>query len=246
MVYTKKVGFKTKLGYSKGRAGRTYTRKKTTVKAVAKQVAKSVIHRIAENKRFTLGYEDLDVRGLTKYYINPIQHVAKGTNENNRVGDVMTNVRLQLSMSYFHNGVNNLGVKLWQGSALRVLVIKSHKRNPTLVGQWSSTPVTAGVFDNLFASDFGGSYSPVNLQDYTLLADQTLHSTTPDGALNNGVPAQLRWNIPLCKRWSYLDNDVYGKFNNIYVIVTVSGVQTSSTDYMGKLQCNGYLTWEDM
>lgn len=246
MVYTKKVGFKTKLGYSKGRAGRTYKRKTNTVKKVATAAAKKVIHRMAENKRLVLNYGDLTLGTTTYYYINPLQHVVKGTNEDQRIGDVMTNVRLQLSMSYFHNGSNFSGTKLWDGSKLRVLVFKSHKRNSTAVGGWTSTPPAGGNFDGLFSNTFHGSFAPVNTHDYTLLADQTLSSHTTTTALNNGVPDTLRWNIPLCKRWQYLDNDVYGKFNNIYVLITVSGINGGSSDTMGKVQCSGYLTWEDM
>lgn len=246
MVYTKKVGFKTKLGYSKGRAGRTYKRKSKVVKKIATQVAKTVVHRMAENKRLILDYQDLALGTTTLYYINPIQHVAKGTNEDQRVGDVMTNVRLQLSMSYFHVGSNFIGTKMWDGSNLRVLVVKSHKRNTTLGNQWTATPPTGGNFNGLFSNNFHGSFAPVNLHDYTLLADQTLSSHTNTTNINNGVPSTLRWNIPLCKRWQYLDNDVYGKYNNIYVIITASNVDGTTTDTIGRVQCSGYLTWEDM
>lgn len=244
MVYTKKVNFKTKT--NRVLAKKTnYTRKANT-KKIAAQVAKTVVHRMAENKRLTLDYQDLALGTTSLYYINPLQHVAKGTNEDQRVGDVMTNVRLQLAISYFHTGTSFAGTKLWDGSKLRILVIKSHKRNTTLGNQWTATPPTGGNFNGLFSNNFHGSFAPVNLHDFTLLADKTLSSHTNTTNLNYGVPSTMRFNIPLCKRWQYLDNDVYGKFNNIYVIITASNIDGSTTDTIGKIQCSGYLTWEDI
>jgi len=238
MVYTKKVGFKTKK--------KTYKQSNKTVVKMAAKVANRVARRMAENKRLRIDYADLALGTCLLYYINPIQHVVKGTSEDQRVGDVMTNVRLQLSMSYFHTGTNFVGTKLWQGSKLRVLVIKSHKRNTTSVSSWTSTPPVGGNFDGLFSNGYHGSFAPVNLHDYTILADKTLTSTTPDGANNYGIPATMRFNISLAKQWRYLDNDVYGKFNNIYVIITASNIDGVATDIIGKIQCSGYLTWEDL
>jgi len=131
MVYKKRVNFKTKTNRYIAKMS-----KSRSVKKIASAAAKTVARRMAENKRLVVDYQDLALGTTSLYYINPLQHVAKGTNEDQRVGDVMNNVRLQLAMSYFHTGTNFAGTRLWQGSKLRVLVVKSHKRNTTLGNQW--------------------------------------------------------------------------------------------------------------
>lgn len=246
MVFRRRVRFTSKVGYGAGRAGRTHRARPRSVKAVAKRVVNTTLARRIERKRFTLSFADLAMGATTFYFVNPIQHIPQGVDDNQRIGDKMTNVRLQLGLEYYHVGTAPLGAQLWQGSVLRVIVFKSRRQVPTVVNAWTSkNPTDVSGFPLLFAEPFHGSMSPINTHDYTVLRDVAIKSSTPDGGGTFGVPRTIRMSIPLAKEWRYLDGDVYGKFNNIYVLVVASAVNGSNTDTVGQLQASGYLSWAD-
>lgn len=217
------------------------------VKAIAKRVVKSAMARNVERKRLMFGIGDTDLGHTTMYYISPLQHIVKGTDDVNRIGEKISNVRLNLGLEYYHNGVDSFGgTYKFQGSKLRVLVVKSNRQLTTLPGAWTSTPPGGGsALPSLFAENYHGSFSPVNTHEYTILYDRTVSSYKTDSTNNNGVPGLLRFSIPLAKQWRYLDNSVYGKFNNIYIVCTVSNVGGISSDFAGKVQASGYISWTD-
>lgn len=216
------------------------------MKAIAKRVVKSAMARKIERKRLKIGIGDTDLGHTTMYYISPLQHIVKGTDEGNRIGEKISNVRLNLGLEYYHNGVDFTGTYKFQGSKLRVLVVKSNRQLTTSVGAWTDTvPGVGSTLPDLFAENYHGSFSPVNTHDYTILYDRTVSSHKTDSTNNEGVPGILRMSVPLAKQWRYLDNSIYGKFNNIYVVCTVSNIGGISSDYAGTVQASGYISWTD-
>lgn len=221
-------------------------RQPKTIKAIAKRVVKNQLARAVERKRLTINMDDLALGATTYYVLNPLQHVAMGTEEFQRVGDKMTNVRLQLGFQYYHVGTAPLGAQLWQGSVLRVLVFKSRRQVSTTTPAWTSkNPSDSSGFPKLFSGINQGTSQPVNTHDYTVLYDRTMKSSTPNGGGTFGIPSVMRISVPLAKSWRYADGDVYGKFNNIYVLVVAQGITGGNADTIGRLQCGGFLTWTD-
>lgn len=222
-------------------------RQPKTIKAIAKRVVKTQMARSVERKRMPVLMNDLSLGATTYYIMNPLQHISLGTAENQRIGDKLSNVRLQLGFQYYHVGTAPLGAQLWQGSVLRILVFKSRRQVATASASWTSkTPVDASGFPNLFPGINQGTSQPVNTHEVTVLYDRTMKSSTPNGGGNFGIPSVMRITVPLAKSWRYLDTDSgYGKFNNIYVLVVAQGVTGSGNDTIGNLQCSGYLTWTD-
>lgn len=241
MVYKKKMVV---------RRRRTY--KPKSMKAIAKRVVKTTLSRRIERKRLPVLLEDLSMGATAYYYINPISHIVEGTDESQRVGDKLSNVRLQLGIQYYHVGTAPLGAQLWQGSQLRVIVFKTRQQNTTTPGAWTQkTANDATGFPSLFANQFQGTSAPVNTHEFTVLYDRTIKSSTPNGGGNFGIPVTHRMSIPLAKSWRYTpvapltSGPYYGKFNNIYVLVVAQGVTGSINDTVGRLQAAGYLTWSD-
>lgn len=223
--------------------------RQATVKAVASRVVKRAIARTLEHKRLGIVMPDLDVYHLHQYVMAPLSIVAKGVEEYQRVGDQIHNVYLNLGLSYFHIGLQNGLTRVWNGSKLRVIVIKSNRVLGTGMS-WSDQNATSGTFPKLMAESLQGSVSPINTHDYTVLADRTLSSMNNwDVQGTYGAPATLRLRLSLGKQVRFQDTLVSGypvaKGTQIYVIVTASNVQSATTDIAGKLQCSGYLSFTD-
>lgn len=233
----------------KGRR-RTYRRRRpATVKAVAKRVVKRAIARTLEHKRLTLVLPDLDAYHNRQYVFAPLSILAKGTEEYNRIGDQVHNVYLHLSFAYYHIGMQNALTRIWNGSKLRILVIRSNRVLGTGVA-WSDNHPTTGNFPKLLAEPFQGSMSPVNTHDYTVIADRTVSSSQSwDVAGTYGNPGVAKLRLPLGKQVRFQDTLVSGypvsKGTQVYVIITASNVQSTVSDLAGKVQCSGYLSFTD-
>lgn len=227
-----------------------FRRKHPVMKAVAKAVVRSALAKAIERKHLLMDFTDLVVKPETFYVCNPIAPISKGTNEHERIGDKISNVRLQLGLCYWHLGSTYAQgtAPVYSGSTLRVIVFKSNLQLNPGVATWSAQLPNAGAFPKFFSQPLHPSSSPVNTHDYTILSDRRISShrnffTTYESF---GTPAIHKMNVNLAKSFQYGDNTVnYGKTTNIYVMVVVSMVGATSADIAGRLQCDGYLTWTD-
>lgn len=242
------------------RPQRTYRRRRRNVarrhplmKAVAKTVVKRALSRTVERKNSLQLFADEQLKSTIAYFYNPMKFIVKGEQPTQRVGDKLSNVSMDLALSYWHEGIpyGSATDSEWAGSTLRVLVVKTPLRvstGSTLV--WNQSLPGAAVMKNLFHNEFQGSFSPVNRYDYQVLFDRTVssHKNYYTSYPSFGTPGQLRVRIPLAKQFRYTSIGTEGEFStqhNIYVIVTVSGVGSDDTDKMGRLQFSTNVSWTD-
>lgn len=242
----------------KGAMKRRRTRRPRTVKAIAKRVVKNVLSKQVERKYKTFLMGDKQVMGTVLHWFNPLYKLTKGDNPDQRVGDKLSNVRLDLALSYWHEGLpyGESANLAWLGSRLRVIVFKTRQRipeSPDATGYSNSLPVI-GEFKGLFLNDFQGSFAPINKHDYTVVYDKTMSSYKPffTSYASFGVPAQMRVSIPLCKefRFSSLGKDdlagtAWSTQSNYYVAVVSSAVSADDVDKIGRLQSMARLSWTD-
>ena len=227
---------------------RRLARRHPVMRAVAKQVVKTALSRVVERKKFNILPEDLSMGATTYYQINPMQAVVEGVEEFRRIGDKISNVRLQMGLMYYHVGTAPLGAQLWQGSKLRVLIVKSRRQliPPTTVTNWKEEFPSGGQLPGLFLNAYQCSSSPVDTHNYTVLYDKTLApSSTPNGGGNFGIPVVHRFSKTLAKSFRFVEGTSFGKFSNIYVVVCASGVTGGNADTVGRLQCASAISWND-
>lgn len=98
----------------------------------------------------------------------------------------------------------------------------------------------------LFINAYQSSSSPIDTHNYTVLYDKLLPaSSTPNGGGNFGIPVVHRFSKTLAKQFRYTEGTSFGKFSNIYVIVTASGVTGGNNDTIGRLQTAATISWSD-
>ena len=227
---------------------RRLARKHPVMRAVAKQVVKTALRSTVERKRFNILPLDLSMGATTYYQINPMQAIVEGVEDYRRIGDKISNVRLQMGLMYYHVGTAPLGAQLWQGSKLRVLIVKSRRQLTPggTVTDWKNEDPISGQLPGLFLNAFQSTSSPVDTHNYTVLYDKTLApSSTPNGGGNFGIPVVHRFSKTLAKSFRYVEGTSFGKFSNIYVIVTASGVTGGNNDTIGRLQTAAGISWTD-
>lgn len=225
-------------------------KKQTVMKAVAKRVVKNALARTLEHKRIALLLPDRDVYYTTQYVFNPISSIAKGTSEDNRIGDQIHNAYLNLAFSFFHTGLQSGTTRVWNGTKLRIVVIRSNKQLGTGIN-WVASHPTTGDFQKLFAEPLQSSISPVNTHDYTVLADRTISSHYDWDTIGTyAAPGVAKLRVNLGKQIRFQDNPGPGgyamtKGTQVYVIMTASNVQSGTSDLAGKVQVSGYLSFTD-
>lgn len=227
---------------------RRLARKHPVMRAVAKQVVKTALRSTIERKRFNILPLDLSMGAVTYYQINPMQAIVEGVEDFRRIGDKISNVTLNMGLMYYHVGTAPLGAQLWQGSKLRVLIVKSRRQvSPAgTVTDWKSEDPVTGQLPGLFINAFQSSSSPVDTHNYTVLYDKLLPaSSTPNGGGNFGIPVVHRFSKTLAKSFRYTGGTAFGKFSNIYVIVSASGVTGGNNDTIGRLQTAATISWSD-
>ncbi|AXH75569.1 MAG: capsid protein [Cressdnaviricota sp.] len=228
-----------------------------TMKAVAKRVVKTALSRQVERKSRIIQLADKQIKGTVVHWLNPLYYIPKGDQSYERLGDKLTNPRLELSLSYFHEGLpyGTTTDSSWLGSKLRVVVFKTRQQlTPDDADGWTDSIPGIGAVKNLFLNDYQGSFSHLNRHDYTIMYDRTVSSMKPfyTSYPSFGPPGQLRTVISLGKEFRYTGmgaNDIagtaWGTHSNIYLAVVASGVNSSDVDKMGRLQCTYRISWTD-
>lgn len=236
MVYTKNVGFKTKVGYTKSRAGRTFTKgkkkaplTKTETKAVA-SIAKKVMNKNVEHKYIVKGLEDTALLCSNIYAFNPMGNVVYGTGTDNRIGEQINNVVLRVKLAY-----SNIGqkvdiptyLKLWNQSRLRIMVIKTKRQLTNVSNVWTDITTLIGRTDSAAARDSCIFYQPTGWaypyhsgmsdvrkdNDFKVLYDKYITSAgnqdsqTIAGNIQNGFFKDARFSVPL-GRFEYEEANV--------------------------------------
>ena len=227
---------------------RRLARKHPVMRAVAKQVVKTALRSTIERKRFNILPLDLSMGATTYYHINPMQAIVEGIEDFRRIGDKISNVTLNMGLMYYHVGTAPLGAQLWQGSKLRVLIVKSRRQltPATSVTNWKDEDPISGQLPGLFINAFQSSSSPIDTHNYTVLYDKLLSpSSTPNGGGNFGIPVVHRFSKVLAKSFRFTEGTQFGKFSNIYVIVSASGVTGGNADTIGRLQTASTISWSD-
>lgn len=230
------------------RPKRRVAKRQPGMKAIAKRVVKNALSRQVERKRLDILPLDLSMGTTTFYQINPMQAIVEGVEDFKRIGDKISNVRLTMGLMYYHVGTAPLGAQLWQGSKLRVLIVKSRRQltPPANVADWKSEDPISGQLPGLFINAYQSTSSPIDTHNYTVLYDRTLApSSTPNGGGNFGIPVVHRFTKTLAKSFRYTEGTAFGKFSNIYVVVTASGVTGGNNDTIGRLQTAARLSWTD-
>lgn len=168
----KNVGFKTKLGYSKNRAGRTYTKKKALTKPETKavaQIAKQVVQRNIEHKNIQVGIVDTQLENYKVYCLNPLTAITNGTGDNERLSDKIQNVKLRFKLIYNHGGYNSsTRVRLCPDSMLRVLVVRTKRQFTLNNSVWTDITATVGKTDTAAGRDDSMFYQPDYPYPYNL------------------------------------------------------------------------------
>ena len=227
---------------------RRLARRHPVMRAVAKQVVKTALSKTMERKRFNILPLDLSMGTTTFYQLNPMQAIVEGIEEYRRIGDKISNVKLTMGLMYYHVGTAPLGAQLWQGSKLRVLIVKSRRQlTPAVsVTNWKDEDPVSGQLPGLFLNQYQGSSSPVDTHNYTVLYDKLLApSSTPNGGGNFGIPVVHRFSKTLAKSFRFVEGTSFGKFSNIYVVIVASGVTGGNNDTIGRLQTAASISWND-
>lgn len=236
---------------------RRVAKRQPAMKAIAKRVVKTALSRQVERKYKTFLFQDKQVMSTVLHWFNPLYSVTKGDDPDQRVGDKLTNVRLDLAMSYWHEGLpyGETVNSEWLGSRLRVIVFRTRQRitpSPDATGYSNSLPAI-GAVKGLFLNEYQGSFAPINKFDYHVVYDRTLSSKKDfyTSYPSFGAPAQLRVSIPLAKEFRYSSLEpvsgqtVWGTGSNYYVAVVASGIGSDDVDKMGRLQSMARLSWTD-
>lgn len=242
MVYRRKKVYR--------RRRKTLARRHPVMKAVAKSVVKRAMSKHIERKERLILMGDKVIRPTVLHWFNPIASIPSGEEASERVGDVINNVRLNLGLSYWHEGNPYGSVEpSWHGSKLRIIVFKTRQQLVATPdsGGWSDSLPAIGLIKGLFLNDFQGAFSEINRHDYTVLYDKTVSSVKQffTNYASFGVPGQMRFSIPLAKQFRFSSLSQFGTQSNIYVAVVTSAINSDDVDSMGRLQMSGKITWQD-
>jgi len=250
MAIAKSVGFKTKVGYSKGRAGRTYTKRKQaltkTEKVEVKKIAKRVLSANVEHKYNMQSTVEFVARCQDIYALNPMGTLTLGTDSGSRIGEAINNVTLRVKMSYVHLGtkVSIPNSKLWPRSQLRVMVVRTKRQLTNTNIVFTDITSTVGKTDSALARDNCLFYQPngwsnpfhVAIQDirkdndYRVIYDNVLTSDLTHGYTDvvsgnfipNGKFVNSKFTVKLGKFEYEESNAAYARkgLDNVYIIVS--------------------------
>jgi len=213
-----------------------------TKKSTVKKIVKSTINRQIETKTLQFGCNDTTINYVTQYYTDPAQYIVAGSSQGQRIGNKLTNVYMRLALTYTHTDL-----ALFQGSCLRVLVIKTDQKYPNVGGGAWNTSAGLTAFEWLFSAQTDMSAAITNKYDYTILKDMTIKSHRNYSTIS-GVPNHRVLNLKL-GNLNYEADQVsgvaYQKFRNTYILVGVSNIGTSSANAAGILSANGFLYFKD-
>lgn len=209
---------------------------------VALARAKRWMRLVSERKRVFIGMNDLQVKFINGYFMNPMSWSVIGTGPNQRIGDKISDVYLNLGFQYVHNSAAT-----WEGSCLRIVIFKSQVAVGSLTSSWNSAG--SSNFPDLF-NDYNQISSTPTLRDnYVILYDKVIRSTRQLTGSSNGQPAVHRFNKKLCTTAQFetynIAGTVYLKGFNYFVMVGASAVGSVNTDNVGQLQVDGFLYFRD-
>lgn len=209
-----------------------------------RQYTKRMINRQIETKHVHINMSDRSMLYLNWYYFRPLQAIAPGTGEGQRIGDTITNVFLDLGIYFTFSGLAN-----FCNQVLRVMIVATDKEISVAPGAWAITPTTSGNFDTVTASGFHVSSAPADKSDYVILYDRKI-SVAQTGAVAASPPHKvIRIRKKLCQRAVYKEELIggisYNKIRNYYVLVGASGESTTGATSLGSMQCSGFVYFKD-
>ena len=200
-------------------------------------IAKRVISHLTERKHLNINRDDIiNMLAQAWYYLDPMQFMVVGTGDGQRIGSKVSDCWLHLSFQWNHTSTN------WNGSRVRILVIRAEQQLPNLPATWSSTASAGGLFPNLLTNDFQLSNAYPVGHDYTILADKFVVSKRDYNTPNYGTPGLKRFRVKL-GNMTYENTAVggvnYQKGRNVYVLVGHCNAAVSPLDALGTLQFSG-------
>lgn len=220
---------------------RKYVRNSRRPTKTIKKIVKQTLGRQIERKTLQIGRDDTNMKYITQYFWDPMQSIVAGSGQGQRIGNKITDVYLNLSLTYTHT--DNA---LYQGSGVRVLLLKTDQKYANFPTGWAANN-TLTAFEWLFSSQYDMTGAVTNKYDYTILKDMVIRSHR-NIAGASGVPTtrHLRYKIGTAIYEADLISGVaYQKFRNIYVFCGISNAATANTDPAGNLVCNGFISFKD-
>lgn len=210
-----------------------------------RQYTKRMINRQIETKHTHVGMTDINMNYRTWYYFRPLQLIAPGTAEGQRIGDTISNVYLDLGIYYSQV----VGVGKFCNQDIRVLIVATDKEISVPAGAWATTPAQGGLFDTVTASGFHISSAPADKTDYVIVYDRR-YTVAQTGANSASQPHRvIRIRKKLCARAVYKEELAGGisfnKVKNYYVLIGGSAIGMLTTDSMGDMQASGFVYFKD-
>lgn len=209
-----------------------------------RQYTKRMINRQIETKHVHIDHADKAMNYLTWYYFRPLQAIVPGTGQNQRIGDTITNVYMDLGLDFYYSG--SVAV---DSAVLRVMIIGTDKEISVAPGAWAQTPTVAGNFDSVTANGFHVSFTPNDKNDYNIIYDRSFVVKQTGSNLGTVPHRCIRVRKKLCQRAVYKEELIggisYNKIKNYYVLVGASGIGTTTASVLGNMQTSGFIFFKD-
>lgn len=211
-------------------------------RAPVASIAKRVISHLTEKKHLSINRDDLNLAAQYWAYCDPLQFMTVGTGDGQRIGSKISNCYLTVSFHWNHTSTN------WNGSRLRILVVRAEQQLPNAAGAWNLTVAPSTIFPFLLTNDYQLSSAPTIGHDYTILYDTSVVSKRDYNTPNYGTPGLKRFTVRLGNQ--VFENTAvsgvnYQKGRNVYIICGYCNAGVTVLDVLGTLQFSGQLTWRD-
>lgn len=205
-------------------------------------IAKRVISHLTEKKHLSINRDDVAMKALIYYYTDPMQFMTVGTGDGQRIGSKISDCWLTISFAWNHTSTN------WNGSVLRILVVRSELQLPNAASAWQQDAAPPTSFKFLFSNDFQISSAPTIGHDYVILADRRVTSERQYNTPNFAVPGVKRFKVKL-GNMTFMNDTIggvnYQKGKNVYIICGICNAGAGALDTIGTLQFSGLLEWRD-
>lgn len=220
------------------------------------------VYNTAESKKLLLDASEWAIAHGDFYVFNPTYSVTQGVLDFERLGTKIQNVILRVDVSWTFRGEQVPGnAHFWEGSALRVLLLKSpFKTGSAAAFPWQNNPLPfnsgnvfpGGLDPNVF------NFAPVDTDIVSVVKDKKIFSrkipavaefdTTPPGQVGFGTTVTRRYHWKLADQIRYEDNTSpsFLKGEEFYLCVCSGLPSANAGDIYGQVQLISTLFWKDL
>ncbi len=212
--------------FARSRRGRKLAfrrrRKVTTRKAVAR-IARAVVNRAEETKKF-IHSTLLTLVDTSVLIYNPMFQLTQGLTMSNFVGQKVQNAVLRVDWSFwpkFEESVTSTGI--WQGAIVRLFCIKANAKTGTTGGTRFQTSPAGLTATDIFDSTQEPAKESFNSEKVTVLKDlriRPMKYTSTSSLVSTadyGPPLFGRFFCRIAKQWQFEDNSTgFGRNRQFY------------------------------